>query len=260
MTAPLHMLPDYLIIGAQRAGTSSLYSYLWAHPLVGKASTKELHFFDVRYDRGLAWYRRQFPTIFAREHARLRHGSPLVTGEASPYYLFHPAVPDRVARDLPRVKLVVLLRDPVARAYSHYNHVRRRGFEPLSFEEAIELEHERVGHDPDAAEGDGSRAHRRFSYLTRGLYAEQLERWSSRFPRDQMLVLCAEDLFENPAAVVAEVYEFLGLPPFAAGKYRRYNAAKYPDLAPGTRSLLADYYREPNQRLYEYLGRDLGWD
>ncbi len=111
LTSGSRRLPDFIILGAQRAGTSSLYYYLSQHPQILPAVRKELHFFDDHYRRGLGWYRSQFPTRGARG---------TITGEATPYYLSHPHAPARIQRLLPQARLIVLLRNPVERAISHY--------------------------------------------------------------------------------------------------------------------------------------------
>ena len=145
-TYPLRLLPDFLIIGTQRGGTTSLYNYLVEHPGIGAASIKEVHFFDTpHFKQGLAWYRGHFPSAFQRYYVErsLKHG--FVTGEASPYYLFHPHAPKRVAGLMPQMKLIVMLRNPVDRAYSHYHHEVAGGHEKLAtFEEAIACEDERL--------------------------------------------------------------------------------------------------------------------
>jgi hypothetical protein len=251
----LYVVPDYLIIGAHRGGTSSLYTYLRRNPQVGPASRKELHFFDFEYHRGPEWYRRQFPTVVTKRVSELRHGRPFLTGEATPYYLVHPRVPERVRETLPSVKLIALLRDPVARAYSHYQLQRRFGNETLPFEQALEREVEAN----DDAEDPGL-AFRRYSYLARGHYADQLERWFSFFPREQFLVLASEDLFRDGASVERAVCAFLGIPARPVAGYRQYNRESYAELAPSTRAFLADYFRPHNRRLYDLLGRDFGWD
>ena len=116
-TSPLRLLPDFLILGAQRCGTTSLYNYLAQHPSVGPlVLEKGAHYFSTNYDKSLAWYRSHFPMKW-RAAAERRHGRPFVTGEGSPYYLFHPLAAQRVAKTLPHVKLLVMLRDPVERAY-----------------------------------------------------------------------------------------------------------------------------------------------
>src|SRR5438067_227401 len=139
MTHSWRLLPDFLIIGTQRGGTTSLYHYLKTHPCVESATTSDTHFFDKKFSKGLGWYRGHFPTWMEKYYAQMR-GQRFVTGEASSSYLFHPHVPKRVVQVLPHVKLIVLLRNPVDRAYSQYYHAIELGHETLSFEEAIASE------------------------------------------------------------------------------------------------------------------------
>jgi hypothetical protein len=262
-TAGLRLLPSYLIIGAQRAGTTSLHRYLVQHPGVRTMlRTKGVHFFDTAYGRGMAWYASRFPTrLYARYVAR-RHGVELITGEASPYYLFHPHVPARVAEHLPAVKLIALLRDPVQRAYSHYQHEVARGFETLPFEEAVEAEPARLAGELERMAADplyNSFEHQHHSYLARGRYHEQLARWLARFPREQLLVVSSERFFAEPERTFRRVLDFLGLPPFTPAAFERHNAYDYREMGAEVRARLVDHYREPNRRLYETLGEDFGW-
>jgi sulfotransferase family protein len=262
-TAGLRLLPDYLIIGAQRAGTTSLHRYLVQHPGVRTMlRTKGVHFFDTAYGRGISWYAARFPTKAYAWYVARRHGVELRTGEASPYYLFHPHVPRRVAEHLPQVKLIALLRDPVQRAYSHYQHEVARGFETLSFEEAIEAEPARLATETERMAADplyNSFAHQHHSYLARGRYAEQLDRWRSFFADEQLLVLSSERFFAEPERTFARVLDFLGLPAFTPDAYERHNAHDYRQMGAEVRARLVEHYREPNRRLYEWLGDDLGW-
>ena len=256
-TSGLRLLPRFLIIGAARAGTTSLYSYLVRHPAVGAPTHKELHFFDMNYEQGVGWYRRHFPAVAPGN----RRGT--VTGEASPYYLFHPAVPSRVRETLPEARLIALVRNPIDRAYSQHQLAHRHGRDELPFEEAIAAEQsrldgelERIREEP----GYQSVSHRHHSYLARGLYAEQLERWLSEFPREQLLVIRSEDFFSDPPAVYSDVLRFLELPAHELGEYRAYNQKPYDGLAPATRQELRSYFAEPNRRLEALLSRELGWD
>jgi hypothetical protein len=262
-TAGLRLLPDYLIIGAQRAGTTSLHRYLVQHPGVRTMlRTKGVHFFDTAYGRGLSWYAARFPTKAYAWYVARRHGVALRTGEASPYYLFHPHVPGRVAEHLPQVKLIALLRDPVQRAYSHYQHEVARGFETLSFEEAIEAEPARLASETERMAADplyNSFAHQHHSYLARGRYAEQLDRWRSHFADEQLLVLSSERFFAEPERTFARVLDFIGLPAFTPDAFERHNAYDYRQMGAEVRARLVEHYRAPNRRLYESLGDDLGW-
>lgn len=258
LTGRFRLLPDFIIIGAQRCGTTSLHSYLTAHPLVGAPCEKELHFFDYGFERGLAWYRSNFPW-------RLRRalGQTFITGEASPYYMFHPLAARRIRQAVPDARLIVLLRNPVDRAYSHYHHTVRIGRETLSFEDAIEAEPERLdGEREKILRGQGyySHAHQSFSYVSRGIYVDQLREWMSVFPREQFLILRSEDFYADPGATVGRVLEFLGLPAWDQIRYKKFNDASYPEMDPAMRKRLADVFRPHNRRLYEYLGMDFRWE
>lgn len=271
-TRRFRILPSFLIIGAQRAGTTSLFYYLHRHPdvarpLAGDGSVewpKELHFFDEKFSRGLDWYRSFFPLSAARHVARLR-GRDMVTGEATPYYLFHPAVPERVAATLPDVRLIALLRDPIERAYSHHQLMYRTGREKLSFEDAVVAETQRLADLEEHLPGEtptGHRAHhhhRHRSYLSRGLYAEQLERWFAHFPREQLLVLLAEDFRARPTGVYAEVLAFLGLRPWRPKNFVNRNRGSSTPIDPTLHARLEEHFAQPNARLATLLGRDLGW-
>jgi hypothetical protein len=257
-----HLLPDYLVIGTQRGGTSSLYNYLVQHPAVGRALTKELRFFDRYYGKGVDWYRSCLPSAASRERLRRRSGLELVVGEASPDYLFSPHAPGRVRQLLPKVKLIVLLRDPVDRAWSGYRHEVELGHETLGFEEALEREGERLDGELERMLEDPSYwsvVRQRCSYLARGRYLEQLRNWTAPFPRDQILVLRSEDFYADPAAAYRSVQEFLGLPRFDLGRYATYNATRSAGMEPATRARLSGYFRAHNRALYAELGRDFGW-
>lgn len=188
----LGRLPEFLVIGGQRCGTTSLYRYLAAHPSVRPATGKELQFFSLHHGRGERWYRAHFPVRPPSMHSF----------EASPYYLFDPAVPARAAAMLPSSRFIALIRDPAERAYSHYLHSVAYGVEKLPFAEALDAEPARL------ASGDHA-ARRQFSYLARGRYAEQLTRWFDAAGRDRVLVVRTEELTSRYADILA----FLGLPP-----------------------------------------------
>ena len=262
-TAPLRVLPDFLIIGAARSGTTSLYSYLADHPEVASGSRKEIGFFDRGFGRGLLWYRAHFPTILATRFRRLTGGKPLLTGEATPEYLFHPHVPKRVAETLPNAKLIVLLRNPVERAYSHYHLQIRNGFESLSFEEAVEREEERLHGELEritADEGSFSKELHFHSYLTRGVYADQFANWLRFFPRERLLILATEKFNRRRADTFHRVLEFLDLSPWEPETFPKHHRAPRLQMNPATKKRLEEYFAPHNRRLYELLGEDFGWD
>lgn len=276
VTSQLRLLPDFIIIGGQRCGTTSFYYYLMEHPSIVPPYTKEVNYFNDNFARGLSWYRAQFPTTIQKyytEHV-LKHS--LLTGEASPYYLIYPHAPGRIAKLLPHVKLIVLLRNPIDRAYSHHWLLIKNGFETLSFKDAIEQEPNRLAGELEKMQADEhyhSYNYGHFSYLTRGIYVDQLQRWLQYFPKEQLLLLKSEDLYSNPAKVMRQTFEFLEVPSddysCKPKKYKQYRLPvkkgyKIKDSPPkmnsDLRQQLIEYFRPHNQRLKELVGRDFDWD
>jgi hypothetical protein len=255
-------LPDFLLIGERSAGTTSLYAYLTQHPQVMAATRKELDFFNEQFREGMLWYRMHFPTAAEATRRSREIGKRIVTGEATPEYLFHPLCARRIRAKLPNVRVIALLRDPVARAFSHYHHELAAGRETLSFEEALAHERERLwGQALHLLASDGGRNpnYRRYSYLARGAYAEHLRAYFALFDPAQILVVRSEDMFASPQQTVDEVSDFLGLDRAALPDPAPRNKGKYGQAAIPNEAALRDHFRPFNERLYELLGRDMGW-
>jgi hypothetical protein len=255
-----HLLPDFIIIGAARSGTTHLLGQLNAHPnvLEGPAET---HFFDShRYTYGLGWYRLRFPANKARRQAYRQGLHPVLTGESSPSYLAHPNAPARLARGVPGVKLLVLLRDPALRAASHWAWCLRQCGETRSFREAVEAE---IG-PPGDSRGIRIPPDKRVNdalVVRRGIYQPQLERWRTHFPDDQLLVLQSERWFRDPPGVLAEVCAFLGIPARdqLPRVMRNRNKPHEPFDAEVIERLRA-FYKPYNEELADYLEMDLDWN
>jgi len=258
MTSGLRAWPDFIILGAQKAGTTSLYRYLTLHPRVVAAHVKEVHYFDLNLERGPGWYRSNFPYRRSLGHGPARR----LTGEASPYYLFHPRCATRIHAALPEVALIAILRDPVARALSHYNHNLRNRRETRSFAQALEEEDGLLGGELRRMRTDPSYesfAVQHYSYKARGRYAEQLERYFETFGRDQVLVLRSEDLFSDPQGVFALTLAHLGLEPMHLGQFEQRNKGRYRRDEDATLAALREYFSPHNARLASMLGRDALW-
>ncbi len=258
------MLPDFVIVGAAKAGTTSLFGWLSEHPFVEPASTKEVHYFDYNYFRGEDWYRKHFPLRAERERFAAEHGRPFLTGEASPPYLSHHWAPERLARLVPNVKLLVALRNPVDRAYSQFQMSRREHEEPLdSFLDAVAAEERRLAPERARTLSDGwynSWPIGCWSYLMRGRYAEQLERWMEFFPREQFHFVTLEQLAEAPQQALDAVHDFLEIPRHEYASLPRLHGARYDAIGADAREQLAAYFRPHNERLYELVGTDFGWE
>jgi len=267
LTAPARMLPSFLICGGQRCGTTSLYRALAAHPAVLKAVLhKGVHYFDTGYHRGAAWYRGHFPLTRTAARVERETGVPAQTFESSPYYMYHPRAAVRIARDLPEVKIIVLVRDPVERAYSQHTHEVARGFESeLSFARALALEpqrlrgqEERLRRDP----GYYSFAHQHHAYRARGEYARYLDRLAMLFGHDRIHVVESERFFADPGPVYDEVLTFLGLPALSTGhpEFARHNARpRRAPLNPVLREELTAHFAPYDESLAHWLGQPPGW-
>ena len=243
-------LPDFLIIGAQKSGTTSLQFYLQSHPDIGPNVLGEPHFFDWAWKRGVDWYRDLFAEL--DPHA--------LVGEKSPFYLFHPQVPERVASTVPDARLVAILRDPVDRALSHYFHAVRWHNESRPIEEAFKDEEGAVNQQEDPRAYDEQQSDLvRHSYLRRGLYAEQLERWLQYFPPSQLLVLETRELTRSGPGGFHRVLDFLGLerkdPPRG-----EFNRGSYDDVGHRLRDHLSRFFRPHNQKLFHLVGREWDWN
>ena len=257
LTAIWRVLPDFLIIGVMKGGTTSLFNYLIRHPLVFPPFRKEIKYFDCNYPKGYSWYRAHFPL-------RIKMKQPgAITGEATPYYIFHPLAPRRIAQTLPGAKLIVLLRNPVDRAYSHYQHMVRVKQEKLPFQEALAKEEKRLEGEVKKIISDPcypTNIHIQYSYLARGRYLEQLKKWDDLFPPHQFLILQSEDFYTSTALIYQETLKFLGLPLREPKTYHIHKEGDYEPMNPKTRKWLVDYFEPYNEQLYAHLDRNFDWD
>lgn len=266
-TAPMRTLPDALIIGGQRCGTSSLYKYLGRHPNVAPSLRKEIEYFSTDYAKGDRWYQAHF-AMQARRATAERFRGAFLTFEATPDYIFDPRAPERAAALVPDAKLIAMLREPAERAVSNYYHNVRHGLEDLELEPALRAEDERVAGEVERALTEPEYQAlplRRFSYVGRGRYAEQLERWLAHFPEEQLLVVRSEDLFAKPSETFARILGFLGLPSWEPPEFRNYSYTNamdgdYPEPPAAVRAFLAERFEAPNRRLVELLGEEYRWD
>ncbi|MFP4011557.1 MAG: sulfotransferase family protein [Spirochaetaceae bacterium] len=256
-TAFRRVLPTFLGIGAQKAGTTALMHYLRQHPQAAWGKGRELHYFDRNYHRGERWYRARFP--LARQVAK-----NMAVGEGSPEYLLHPHAARRISALLPQVKLVVLLRDPAQRAISHYFMEVKRGREPLGIEEAMKSEEERIGPERERLEADphhDDKLFQRRAYKAKGRYAEQLRRYYQYFDRSQIFVMESGRFNNDTRNALNEICAFLGIDPAPETiDLAKHNVTKVEKtVPPEVEEYLNDYFQPHNEELYELLGVDFGW-
>lgn len=244
-------LPDFIIIGVQKCGTTSLFHYLRQHPDINLPEEKEIHFFDKFYHKGINWYLEKFPE------------DGMLTGEATPYYIYHPHVAARMAVCCPKVKLIVMLRDPADRAYSQFVMEKQRKNEPLeTFEEAIAAEPDRIIHEKKMLEQDpGYRSvpHQRYSYLERGKYDQQIGMWLQFFSLENFYFIRSEDFFNDPERILHSVFDFLGLRHVKIPDLSPLRQNQYPRMKTETRLRLKRYFSSGNRKLADLIGQQFNW-
>ena len=262
LTKKFRILPNFIIIGAAKCGTTSLYDYLIQHKNVLPALWKELYFFDRYYPRGIDWYKANFCFKSTKLFNEVIHHSSYITGESTPTYIHHPLAANRIHKTMPNTKIIVLLRNPIDRAYSQYHMEKKLGYETLSFSEALKMEDQRLLGEKEkmiADENYFSYNWETFSYLKGGHYAEFLKKWFEYFPKENILILKTEDFNENPSKIFHQVLEFLNLPSQDVS-YKKVNVGNYNQMDPVIRNELKDYFKPINEKLYNLINRDFSWD
>lgn len=243
---------DYLIIGVGKSGTSSLQYYLSKHPQVINPYKKELHFFNTNFAAGVDWYLAQFPPIH-------KENNYFVTGEATPWYLGSYEVEKRVFQLFPNVKLIAVLRNPVARAVSQYYMHLKLGKEHRSLEAAMTSEMAILKEIADPTEVRENYWKTEKGYLLFGLYVYFIQKWMALFPENQFLFLRSEDLYNAPAATMKQVFDFLELSDYKLSNYPKWNTGSYSRISGDLRQSLSDFFQPHNQKLEEYLDIKFNW-
>ena len=237
--------PDFIIIGATKCGTTSLFSYLNRNPAILAPHKKEIDFFNHNFELDASWYLAQFPAI-----ADLPE---FITGEASPFYIYDEKTISRIKQLFPDIKLIAMLRNPIERTISEYYHAANHGVENHSLEELIEMETARLASMPR------SEAMQVFGYLLNSIYVEKIAKWMKIFPAENILIIQSESFFENTDLVMKEVSHFLGVSHQKNDRHIAYNIGNYPPVPENVRQKLEKFFIPYNRELEEYLGRKFDW-
>lgn len=246
--------PQLIIGGGMRCGTTALFSYLAKHPQLSASRRKEVHYFDLHFDRGEGWYKRQF-----RRSTTTPNGRPTILFESSPYYMYDPRVAQRIHNAIPSIKLLFLLRDPIDRAVSHYQKNRRDNREPLSLADALEAEEERLAGEEEKMLRDPhycSPIHQYFSYKARGRYAILLRRFYQYFPREQIMIIKSNSLFQRPEQTLKHVCNFLGVTDWQPDRFPVINPSLIKTAVPERIRAMLETDFEPQEKDLEEL---IGW-
>ena len=251
VTASSRVLPDFLIIGGVRCGTTSLYYNICQHPSVLPAAYDEIGFFDDNFHLGLNWYRSMFPTKNTMNKVRKQTGKA-VTGEDTPFYIWNRDALKRIKELLPEIKLIVILRNPVNRTYSNYHLSCRDNIENRSFSQAVEDDIELINKKKEKGETLSNLDFKK-TYIGKSLYFEQLEQWFKIFDAKQIHVIFTEDLRDNPENTMKSVYDFLGLDDFSLETYEKQKMFEYDNMDEEIREKLTTYFKSHNEQLSKLI-------
>ena len=262
ITSSLRVLPDFLVIGIGRGGTTSCFHYLSQHPSIIGSAYEEIGFFDENFHLGLNWYRSMFPTKFLKKKIAKKFGKSL-TYDVTPSYIWKPWVARRIKELFPGIKLIAILRNPVDKAYSHYHLTIRSNNEKLTFEEAVMRDMKTFSdlvNSDSKINDDYFKNQIKNSYLGRGFYAQQLETWFELFDRKQILILTSEELSTETNKTMNKIFKFLDLPNYEIPDIVKRNTANYSNMKMDTRKKLTSFFGKYNQELFKLLNEEFDWD
>ncbi len=258
-TSSIRILPSFIIVGAVRCGTTSLYYDICEHSCVLPASYDEIGFFDSNYELGINWYKSMFPTKFKMKKIESKTGI-CITGEDTPFYFWDKKSIERIKKDIPKIKLIILLRNPIDRAYSNYHLGVRLGSESLSFEDSIKKEIELLEKNNDFESDKIEKFLRPRSYIAKGLYYQQIKNWFDIFSKDQILILNTENLSVNPHQTLKQIFNFLNLPNEKIQNIQNRKVGNYQKMNENTREYLKKLFQPHNEKLFKILGREFEWN
>jgi hypothetical protein len=251
------ILPDFIIIGVQKCGTTSLYNYLTQHPEIESAISKQPHYFDINFGKKIIWYKSHFPLYIKKVFYKKILKKQFITGEASTDYINHPLVSKRIKESLPNVKIIIILRNPVKRTCSHYQMNKKTNDEKLPILSALKKDLEQRPKKEKEVKEKGiffSEYFKKFEYLGRGEYVRQIEEWEKLFPKNQILILKLEDLENKPQDSLNEIFRFLNVKNHKFKKFNKQNVGKYDKIEPKVETFLEDYFKPYNKILFEKYG------
>ena len=254
ITASSRVLPNFIIIGTVRSGSTSLYYNLCEHPSIIPAAYDEIGFFDSNFHLGLNWYRSMFPT--EKEMKRIKEKTKFaITGEDTPFYFWKKETVDRITKAIPNSKLIVIFRNPVDRAYSNYYLGIRAGTEKSTFEEAIDEEISFIKNHSFRECVDRKR-----SYLSKGFYGKQFEIWEKKFNEKKLHVISTEDMKKQPQETMSKVFKFLEIPEYNIKNPQKQKSVIYEKMNEDTRKRLLEFYGPHNEELFNKINQRFDWN
>ena len=254
------VLPDFIIFGTVRSGTTSLYYNICNHPCIEPADYDEIGFFDSNFELGINWYKSHFPTI-NKKNIILKKEKYFATGEDTPFYFWNEDVINRILKLIPNVRLIAILRNPVDRTYSNYHLARRQKDEESSFEDVIKKEKAFI--EKELKIGENISFEKEvdiWPFMSRSIYVEQLKKWYKKFPSEQIHIISTEDFLKEPDATLKNIFEFLNVPNKEISNLEKKKVAKYDKMKDETRKDLLDFFKPYNEQLFDLIGKRFQWE
>tara|TARA_Y100000310_G_scaffold327978_1_gene395253 strand:+ start:5155 stop:5997 length:843 start_codon:yes stop_codon:yes gene_type:complete len=261
LTSPIHVLPDFIVIGVGRGGTTTLHHNLSKNPCLFSASYDETGFFDENFHLGLNWYRSLFPSKFTKNKT-LKNLKNFLAYEVTPAYIRRPWAARRIAEVLPNVKLIAILRNPVDRTYSHYNMSLSEGNYKSSFEDVVNNNFKELEELSSSYEKSSDEYFKNFvehSHIARGFYAEQLKIWFNIFGNKQIHITSTENLAANPQQTFSDIFKFLEVPDYKYEKLENKRKGNYLPMQKDIRNKLSNYFKPYNEELFELIDQRFDW-
>ena len=260
ITGFIRVIPDFLVIGAKRCGTTSLYQHLPEHPCISKSPHDNMGFFNDNFHLGVNWYKSFFPTTFTRKKIKSKFGDFLAF-DVTTKYMEEESTANNVYQTKPNMKIIIILRNPVDRAYSQYHLSVRQTAERRSFEDVVEENMNRLNKEShEHYEIKPKFSAKEDNYLKKGLYALQLRYWLKIFPRENILTVSTEEFESNQQIIYNKIFEFLNISKFEVKNTKKMQKGNYPPIKSETRNLLLDYFRQHNHELFELINMKFDWD
>jgi len=260
ITGFIRVIPDFLVIGAKRCGTTSLYQHLPEHPCISKSPHDNMGFFNDNFHLGVNWYKSFFPTTFTRNKIKSKFGGFLAF-DVTTKYMEEESTANNVYQTKPNMKIIIILRNPVDRAYSQYHLSVRQTAERRSFEDVVEENMNRLNKEShEHYEIKPKFSAKEDNYLKKGLYALQLRYWLKIFPRENILIVSTEEFESNQQIIYNKIFEFLNISKFEVKNTKKMQKGNYPPIKSETRNLLLDYFRQHNHELFELINMKFDWD
>ena len=263
--------PDVIIIGNNKSASNTVFYNLIKHPQILGVSRRENRFFDANFWRGKNWYKSHFPTIFKKVFLSKQIRKNIIILDSSPTCYIHPYAATRMKKLLPKVKIVIIFRNPIDHAYSLYYHRVRMKSERLTFEESIKEDKERAEETHKKWLSNSVKEHTwkdlRIPYLSDSLYIDHIEKWFSQFNKNDIFIIDMNELAIRPKEILNNLCGFLEISSYRFENYEVKNVAKdhprkgpYPPMNKETREMLVNYFREPNNKLEKFLNMKFDWD